>query len=123
MYAPAPVTETAQSVKIKYESNLDTNAFTDTERDKLSRLEEGYALVNQNGGGSLSVWTGTQQEYNALATKDVNALYMLKTETQYSPITIAQELGQSETLLISQKFFSDTVGDINIALEAINGAV
>lgn len=34
-----PASETSESVKEKYESNEDTNAFTDLEKDKLSSLE------------------------------------------------------------------------------------
>jgi hypothetical protein len=39
-------TETAESIKTKYESNDDTNAFTDSEKSKLTGIETG-AEVNQ----------------------------------------------------------------------------
>lgn len=44
-----PGGDTAASVKIKYESNPDTNAFTDTEKTKLSNVESG-AQVNRTAG-------------------------------------------------------------------------
>lgn len=73
----APVAaETAQSIKQKYESNLDTNAFTDAHKTKLDSLSN--ALVDQNGGQELQVWTGTQVQYDAILLKDPNVLYVVK---------------------------------------------
>ena len=34
-------------------------------------------IKNQNNVG-ISIWTGTQEEYNALTTKDANTLYLVK---------------------------------------------
>ena len=45
--------ETAASVKTKYESNSNTNAFTDAEKTKLSGIAAG-AEVNQNAIGALT---------------------------------------------------------------------
>ena len=36
-------------------------------------------------------------------------------------VTVANTLGQSTTQAVSQKLFTDTVGDIEAALTAING--
>lgn len=45
IWVPRGVEETAASIKTKYESNSDTNAFTDSEKTKLAGIESG-AEVN-----------------------------------------------------------------------------
>jgi hypothetical protein len=44
--------ETAATIKTKYESNANTNAYTDTEKVKLSGIEDG-ANVNENAFGVI----------------------------------------------------------------------
>lgn len=68
--------ETAESIKQKYETNLNTNAFTDAYKTKLDSLNNG--LIDQNGGQELQVWTGTQVQYDAILLKDPNVLYLVK---------------------------------------------
>lgn len=68
--------ETPESVKTKYESNANTNAFTDAQKTKLDALNN--AILDQNGGQELQVWTGTQAQYDAISQKDPNILYVVK---------------------------------------------
>jgi hypothetical protein len=63
--------ETAASIKTKYESNANTNAFTDTEQTKLSGIAAG-AEVNQNAfssvtAGGTTVSSGSKTDTLALA--------------------------------------------------------
>jgi len=78
--AVAPVeVETAASIKQKYESNADTNVFTDAEKNKLAGLDNtAKSVVNQNGGSAMKIWVGTQAQYDAITTKDANTAYMVK---------------------------------------------
>jgi hypothetical protein len=48
-------TETASSIKTKYESNADTNAFTDAEKAKLTGVETGATAGGGGGGGAIAV--------------------------------------------------------------------
>ena len=77
-----PASETSESVKEKYESNPDTNAFTDAEKSKLSELTIGS--INENGSTPLKFWVGTQEEFDLVTDKDPETLYMLK-YTEVSP--------------------------------------
>ena len=78
-----PASETSESVKEKYESNLDTNAFTDSEKQKLSSIDvdsigSSGGVVDVNGGGILKFWTGTVGEYSALPSTDPSTIYLVK---------------------------------------------
>lgn len=64
--------ETASSIKQKYESNTNTNAFTDAEKSKLNGLEN---TINQKDSSELLFWVGTQAEYDLLAIKAENTIY------------------------------------------------
>lgn len=76
--ATIPAGETSESIKEKYESNLDTNAFTDAEKAKLESLSDtAESIVNQNNG-VIKLWVGTQGEYDAITVKDANTAYMVK---------------------------------------------
>lgn len=44
--------ETAASIKTKYESNADTNAFTDTEKSKLGAIESGADVTDAGNVGT-----------------------------------------------------------------------
>lgn len=103
---PVGSNETAESIKTKYESNADTNAYTDMEKAKVgslpanvesvsgSQTKANTAETNANlytdgqisththpqyvGGinGLTGLWVGTQIEYDAL-TPDVNVVYYI----------------------------------------------
>lgn len=77
-----PASETSESVKEKYESNLDTNVFTDAEKSKLSELTVGS--INENGSTPLKFWVGTQEDYDLIIDKDPETLYVVK-ETSEAP--------------------------------------
>lgn len=71
--------ETAASVKQKYESNANTNAFTNAEKNKLDLLAvTPNKIINQNTMTPLGFWVGTQSEYLAVAIKDPNVMYWVK---------------------------------------------
>lgn len=71
--------ETAASVKQKYESNLNTNAFTNVEKTKLDSLAVvPSSIVNHNGGAGIKLWVGTQAEYDAITTKVSNTAYLVR---------------------------------------------
>jgi|GEM_PF-4250909 len=78
--AVAPIeVETAASIKQKYESNTNTNAFTDAEKSKLTNLSSiPNAVVNQKGGMPLKLWLGTQAEYDAIIPKAADVVYMVQ---------------------------------------------
>ena len=38
----------------------------------------GSTIIDQNTQQAIKVWTGTQAQYAAIATKDVNTLYVIK---------------------------------------------
>lgn len=72
-----------EDIKLKYESNPDTNAFTDSEKQKLSSIEvdsigSSGGVVDVNGGGILKFWTGTIGEYSALPSTDPSTIYLVK---------------------------------------------
>ena len=101
-----PASETAESIKTKYESNPDTNAFTDSLMLKLESIPEkgikgdtgekgdkgdtgakgakgdkgndGDTIKDSNSGLPLKVWTGTQEEFDLVTIKDPQTLYMVK---------------------------------------------
>lgn len=58
----------------------------------------------------------TKPQLDAIAVKLGNKIKEAKT-------TVTQEQGQSTTQAVSQKLFTDTVGNIGAALDAINGVV
>lgn len=58
----------------------------------------------------------TKPQLDAIAVKIGGEIKKAKT-------TVVQVHGQSTTQAVSQKLFSDTVGDIGAALDAINGVV
>jgi len=41
-------------------------------------IKDNNAIIDQNGGGILKIWTGTQAEYDAVTTKDAGTLYVVK---------------------------------------------
>ena len=75
-----PASETAESVKEKYEANEDTNAFTDAEKAKLSSLS--VDVLNENGSTPLKFWVGTQEEYDLIIDKDPTTLYVVKESSE-----------------------------------------
>lgn len=53
--------------------------------DRLSALNEAIdnvqgTVINQNGGGLLKIWAGTQEEFDAIETKDSEVLYYIVTD-------------------------------------------
>lgn len=40
-------------------------------------LNAGNGVVKTSNGGKVKFWSGTQQEYDAIATKDANTLYII----------------------------------------------
>lgn len=56
----------------------DKSSLVDAINETLSRKGGSTAVINANGGGGLSFWVGTQAEYDALAIKDSDTLYMVK---------------------------------------------
>lgn len=113
-----PDSETPESIKQKYESNPNTNAFTDADKEKLTLIptegvkgdtgaqgiqgiqgekgdkgdtgerglqgvagmkgDNGDTVIDANTGTVLKIWTGTQAEYDAVITKDLQTLYLVK---------------------------------------------
>jgi hypothetical protein len=55
LQAGTPTTETPASIKTKYESNANTNAFTDAEKNKLGAIGAGARVVNVVGGANVTV--------------------------------------------------------------------
>ena len=41
-------------------------------------LNAGNGVVKTSNGGNVKFWNGTQAEYDAIATKDANTLYIIK---------------------------------------------
>lgn len=39
------------------------------------------SIINQNGGGLLKLWYGTEQQYLALTSVDANTIYLIKEVT------------------------------------------
>lgn len=66
----------ASVIKTRYESNSNTNPFTDANLQTLDDLTLGK-IKNQNGSQSLMFWTGTQAEFNAISPKDANTMYFV----------------------------------------------
>lgn len=58
----------------------------------------------------------TKPQIDAMAVKIGGEIKKVKT-------AVTQVQGQSTTEVVSQKLFTDTVGDIGAALDAINGVV
>lgn len=56
----------------------DKSSLVDAINETLSRKGGSTAVINVNGGGVLSFWVGTQSEYDALAIKDSDTLYMVR---------------------------------------------
>lgn len=52
----------------------DTGAKGDAGKDGAN----GDTVVDANSGLPLGIWTGTQEDYNLIAVKDPNTLYMVK---------------------------------------------
>ncbi len=74
---------TPEDIKLKYESNPDTNVFTDSEKQKLSSIDvdsigSSGGVVDVNGGGILKFWTGTNGEFLALPSTDPSTIYLVK---------------------------------------------
>ena len=72
-----------EDIKLMYESNPDTNAFTDDEKQKLNSIEVDSiggsgGVVDVNGGGILKFWTGTHGEFLALPSTDPSTIYLVK---------------------------------------------
>jgi len=60
-----------------------TVVYTKTQIDTMGTsigkaIKDNTAIIDQNSGGVLKVWTGTQAEYDAVTTKDAGTLYMVK---------------------------------------------
>lgn len=66
-----PTDETPESIKEKYESNADTNAYTDIEKSKLVGIASG-AEVNQNAFSNVSNGSTTAQATTKTDTLTVN---------------------------------------------------
>lgn len=92
-----PVSETSESVKLKYESNLDTNAFTDEEKDKLSQLEV-FAPENILYLYDDKVVTSSTQTFNKVDTGDYEILGAEILSTDTVTIRIPQDLDGNFTL-------------------------
>ena len=92
-----PVSETPESVKLKYESNLDTNAFTDEEKDKLSQLEV-FAPENILYLYDDKVVTSSTQTFNKVDTGDYEILGAEILSTDTVTIRIPQDLDGNFTL-------------------------
>lgn len=56
----------------------DKSSIVDAINETLSRKGGTATVHNVNGGGALSFWVGTQSEYDALAIKDSDTLYMVR---------------------------------------------
>lgn len=44
----------------------------------IKDAQANMVFTDQNGGGALKIWTGTQAEYDAVAVKDAGILYVVK---------------------------------------------
>lgn len=83
--AGAEINPTASEIKIAYESNLDTNAFTDIEKTKLAGIEAGAEVNTINsivtGIPGASVITNivfiSQVDYDAILTPSPTTLYVI----------------------------------------------
>jgi hypothetical protein len=66
--------ETAASIKTKYESNADTNAFTDAEQTKLAGIEAGADVTDAtNVSAAGAVMASTKGQANGVASLDGSA--------------------------------------------------
>lgn len=45
---------------------------------EIKKVRDNINITDQNTGQSLNIWTGTQSEYDAIALKDPNILYVVK---------------------------------------------
>ena len=95
----ATADQTAAQIKTAYESNSDTNAYTNADRSRVAGLTNSaidtradnrinnvagitgldvVSLDNTRSGATnrLSVWQGTKAQYDAIVSKDANTLYI-----------------------------------------------
>ncbi len=49
----------------------------------IGDIDTGFVtkIKEKNGNGSVTLWTGTQAEYNAIASKEANCLYIITDDT------------------------------------------
>ena len=90
--------ETAASIKTKYESNADTNAFTDAEQTKLSGIESNATADQTNAE--------IETAYNAQVAAASQAEAEAGTETairRFSPLTIAQAIAAQASPLLTPR--------------------
>jgi hypothetical protein len=80
--------ETPASIKSKYESNANTNAYTDAEKTKLSGIAAG-AEVNQNAFASVKVGTNTVSANSKTAQVELAASDGISMGASGNVITIA----------------------------------
>lgn len=71
-------------------------SFTGTGLDNIST----ESIVNQNDSTKIKEWVGTQDEYNAITTKDPNTKYI-----------IIDELSTMSSLLATEEEFTNSVQD------------
>lgn len=83
----ATADQTAAEIKTAYESNADTNAFTDVEQTKLA------AISGTNTGDQTSIVgiTGTKAEFNT-AVSDGNVIYVGDTVSNLAALTASRAL-------------------------------
>lgn len=46
--------------------------------DSLETAPESETVLNHNTGNRISIWVGTQAEYDTITTKDINTLYVVQ---------------------------------------------
>ena len=67
--AGAQVNPSAQQIKTAYESNANTNAFSDAEKAAVASID---AKLDAS-----RIWSGTQAQYDALPAKNASTLYFI----------------------------------------------
>lgn len=137
---------TAAQIKQEYESNPDTNVFSDTAKDDLAavptklllkqdKLVSGTTIKTINGGsllgaGNIAIVTEVLQATGTATDKPMSQkaatdAFILKGEAD--KVTVVQTEGISTTEVMSQKATTDyvvnTIGNLGNILNAINGEI
>ena len=67
---------------LKNDGTVDTNTYLTTETEPAYTQSAAATLTSSNivkgASQSYTIWSGTQQEYDAITTKDNNTIYFIK---------------------------------------------
>ncbi|MAR57238.1 MAG: hypothetical protein CMM93_08655, partial [Rickettsiales bacterium] len=119
-----PDNETASSLKTKYESNSNTNAFTDSEKTKLSGIEEG-ATGDQTGSEIKSLYeaeTNTNAFTDSFKAKlqSIDATHYLE---PVQDVTALAALVEADLTDKARTYVEDETSDYFYDATAVSGDV